>query len=652
MFQRPLRANRTAVSVAAAAAAAITAPTVLLMASGTAEAQSTQLILNEFNAVGSQKWLDNPNDPACEGPQGFDCSDGADSFFGRVLGNGGDWIELVVVDDNTDLRGWEIYWAQTGNSNTNGQDIWFGSGNVEQGIITFSDDPLWASLPAGTIITITEKLTVEGGLDTDTSLDPCNGDWWINVNSFDLRYISTVTNVLDDFGQLDPPGSFDVGNDDWQGTVVDNLGNDHFGPVGEDFAGSPGWGGSGVNSREVGRLEIDPDSSVLDGRNFDDADNSTFGMANRWNKPIMGGGECPVSQDLRPIRSSENCTDCIPVILNEYNAVDNDEWLNGGDADGDINGDFTTDGFFGRSIGNGGNWFELLVLADDTDLRGYRIDWTEVSDGISGTINFSNDAFWSNLSAGTIITITEWTTIEGGLDTDTSLGGSDNWANINSFDTQYIISTTSNEPGHISGQFNVSNDDWNMTILDDGGNLVFGPVGEGAYQSYNGRGISSTEVCSLIEDPVGSVTPAYRYTENIESTFGAANETIDCESGQPFTQDLSVLPDPVCSSGGSDLTLTKNSCPAPLNLSISNATPNGTVAVLYSVNQGSFTIPGSFVCAGTQLGLGGVPTVGAQVRADANGEAVVNFNRVPAAACNFFLQALDVATCNTSNVVQ
>ena len=145
-------------------------------------ARAADVILNEYNAVASNKWLGNPNLPECVGPAGFDCSIKEDTFFGRVMGNGGNWFELVVITDHLDMRGWSMPWEEVG--------------NAKVGTIFLSEDVLWSDLRAGTIITFTELTTAEGGLDTDTSFDPCNGDWWININSFDTTYVpKTTTNV-------------------------------------------------------------------------------------------------------------------------------------------------------------------------------------------------------------------------------------------------------------------------------------------------------------------------------------------------------------------------------------------------------------------------------------------------------------------------
>ena len=109
------------------------------------------LILNEWNAVGSSASLLN-----------------GDTRFGSILGNGGDWFELVVVDDHLDLRGWSVG---------------VGDGGVDQ-VLTFTDAPVWSDLRAGTIITVAETEIV--GADAtvwgeDLSYRPGAGDWWIHV---------------------------------------------------------------------------------------------------------------------------------------------------------------------------------------------------------------------------------------------------------------------------------------------------------------------------------------------------------------------------------------------------------------------------------------------------------------------------------------
>lgn len=497
----------------------------VIAASGaSARAQSGALIINEWNCVGSQKWIGNPDSPACEGPGGEDCADNDDVFFGRVLGNGGDWIELVVTVDHLDIRGWQLRWAETLNTETDGTDIWLGNGGLEQGIITFTDDPAWSDLRAGTIITITERTTAQGGLDTDLTFDPCRGDWWVNVNSFDAQYITTVTNVAGD-----GPGNFEVGNDDWQGRILDADLNTISGPVGE---GVSGWSGGGINSREVGRLEADP-SALVTIALYDDGDSSSFGHPNRWSQtvsvfPLI---QCPRVQDFAALRTWSDCG-CSPVVLNEYNAVANSAWLNGGNAGADQDGGAAADTYFGRVPGNGGNWFELIVTGDGVDMRGWRLDWEETGEDKHGYLVLSADAFWSAVPAGTILTFIENGTADGGLDSDVSFtlpGG--NWANIQTGDTQFVAATYHSQD-NVQGRLSTGHDAWRLTIRDAAGAVVFGPAGEGAV-GYGGRGVNRFEVCSLQENPDGGLTPASRYSDSIRSTFGALNAWIVC--GNPST---------------------------------------------------------------------------------------------------------------------
>jgi len=53
----------------------------------------TRVLLNEYNAVDPDRYLEGT---------------GSDPYWGRVYGNGGDWFELVVVQDHLDLRGWQL----------------------------------------------------------------------------------------------------------------------------------------------------------------------------------------------------------------------------------------------------------------------------------------------------------------------------------------------------------------------------------------------------------------------------------------------------------------------------------------------------------------------------------------------------------------
>ena len=175
---------------------------------------------------------------------------------------------MVVTGDHADIRGWQLLWLEK-DGDGNGTPVWDPtrvSSNQSQGKITFGNAALWSDLRGGTIITISDKRTVYTeyedttevtfDLSTDTSYNPMSGDWWIHVSSRQeagspsLPLVTSVTNV-----DGDDPGAFSVGNNDWELRIVDKLGATVFGPIGE---AKSGWGGGGIASDEVGKLEANP----------------------------------------------------------------------------------------------------------------------------------------------------------------------------------------------------------------------------------------------------------------------------------------------------------------------------------------------------------------------------------------------------------
>ncbi len=94
--------------------------------------------------------------------------------------------------------------------------------------------------------------------------------------------------------------------------------------------------------------------------------------------------------------------------------------------------------------------------------------------------------------------------------------------------------------------------------------------------------------------------------------------------------------------------LTKSgTCPGLVQLSVTDATPNGAVAMLYGPG-GSFTQTGS-PCTGLTIAIG-MPTLGGILTADASGAATVSFN-APAALCGVTVQGVDLATCEPTNPI-
>ena len=205
---------------------------------------ATPIVVNEYNGVATNRFL---------------AGSGTDVFFGRVLGNGGDWLELVVVQDHLDLRGFKLFVSDNGGATT--------------ATLTFTGAPLLSDLRSATII------TVSGDLATDASYDPAAGDWWINLKAgttADGVYISTT--------------NFSVSQSNTQITVKDPSGAVVFGPAGEGI--NPA---SGVGNDEVWKLEDAPGPFTTAFSPYHDGTSSSFG------RRICGAGAG--IQDLSGLRA-------------------------------------------------------------------------------------------------------------------------------------------------------------------------------------------------------------------------------------------------------------------------------------------------------------------------------------------------------------
>ena len=212
-----------------------------------------------------------------------------------------------------------------------------------------------------------------------------------------------------------------------------------------------------------------------------------------------------------------------PVLLNEYNAVISGITI--GDGLG-------ADAFFGNSAdANGGPWFELVVVGDGlgstVDMRGWSIDIDD-SAGLpfiaDETLVLSEDSYWAAVPVGTLLTFTELTSSQGGLDTwinKTSRLGQSSlpylWSNIHVGDPYYINQTTSTNEGKLA----ISSSNTQFRIRKKDGIIVAGPCGEGLKTL---PGVSSTEVFRLTSEPSSTVNPLdLGYLDGIQSTFGSPN---------------------------------------------------------------------------------------------------------------------------------
>ncbi len=207
--------------------------------------EAPPIVLNEWNAVASDSTLKN-----------------GDAELGTSAGNGGDWLELLVLEDHLDLRGWRLEMRDLR------QIPW---------TLTFTDDSLLEDLRAGTI------LTIAADLPEDPSYDPENGDWRFHLRaSADDAYVRPTG----------PSGTFEVTDKDWQLTIRDADGAIRAPVVGEGQHGFLGLG-----SDEVGALQDTPTGNFRTWTGaFHDADSSSYGAPNTW----KGG-----AQDLSALRGED-----------------------------------------------------------------------------------------------------------------------------------------------------------------------------------------------------------------------------------------------------------------------------------------------------------------------------------------------------------
>ena len=224
-----------------------------------------RLLLNEYNAVGSSKFLG--------GGAAGDIANGTDATFGRIAGNGGDWFELVALED-LDLRGWTF-------------EVWhLDTGLLERSAaLTVVNAAELASIRAGTIITVSEDIA------DDLSFNIATNDWHINLqanNANDGAYFTAASQQ-----------NFAIDNDDTQIAIFDASGAPVMLRTGEGTVA-----GVSVGSEEVFKLEGTPSTSVsFDSPLYQDGTSSTWGLPN-----VSGGGT--ITQDfsaLRIIMGDVNC---------------------------------------------------------------------------------------------------------------------------------------------------------------------------------------------------------------------------------------------------------------------------------------------------------------------------------------------------------
>lgn len=573
------------------------------------------LILNEYNGVGTEEYLGGGDELEAGAP--------FDSFFSRIEGNGGAWVEFVVTQ-NSDIRKWTL--EITNKDSTQ--------------ILKLADHIALESIPAGTILTFSEGNRYLGTSFNQTSRLNIDGYTWTNIWMHDPI-------VIDQADSTHPTNS-PIGSDDTRFTWKNAADEIIYGPSGEKIALSDsndnGIGDEpiAVGSSEVFRLEGNPSASTNPlNINYDDGSSSSYGRPNRWSndsivqlfngflavssppqitsisttKAVRGGysaeatffdsthnvttlampnfiemttdgatltlssnrllttadiGTYEVAIQIDSGSAANNLSYLVfllevlhpspSVVLNEYNAVEPDRYLNGGTATADEDGaPASTDSYFGRIVGNGGNWFELAVVGDDTPGTINLTDWTIEVGKIAPSGKFvastiivlSNAATWSSISHGTLLTFIERNSIAGGLDTEIN--------RVNKIATDGYAWTNIHlgTPGFITGSnlddIRINSSNTAFILKNSTGTIIFGPAGEGVAPL---DGVGSSEILELENDASSKVSPIDDASETVlgyddgssGSTFGSPNlfaplgsEIDQAQDFTPYVQTLTAF---------------------------------------------------------------------------------------------------------------
>ena len=210
------------------------------------------------------------------------------------------------------------------------------------------------------------------------------------------------------------------------------------------------------------------------------------------------------------------------LILNEFNAVAPDRQLS---TSGGVDG-------------NGGNWFEFVVVENQLDLRGMTIEFYDYQGSddqlrLASSLTFTSDSRLQPLPAGAIVTISQ------DNPTDLSIDAITDW-HIN-----FQVDAQGNgdffEPG--DGEFDSTHNDQAVVIKNSAGEFITPLMGEtAAWDDANG-GVSSRETMTLCTNPDSNFTldPIQHYQDlGTASSFGLENSCPDA-GDSAFIQDLSSL---------------------------------------------------------------------------------------------------------------
>lgn len=246
------------------------------------------------------------------------------------------------------------------------------------------------------------------------------------------------------------------------------------------------------------------------------------------------------TNDVRQIYQLHVHATSSPIILNEFNAVDPDRFLGGTPAVGEP---ASADTFFGRVLGNGGDWIEFVVTGDGgpglIDASGWTIEIGPVDGGVFTPFNtavLTEAPFWKDLPSGTILTLSAENTDLSRVDNLATQGFAS--ANIDYEDSTYLVTDAT--------PLTVGPNNTAVRILDREGRTLFGPAGEGIAGL---AGVSDTEILELEDDPAPTVTGLSVEGGGLDgydpgstsSTFGAPNLFADTPTSPDRSQNFSAF---------------------------------------------------------------------------------------------------------------
>ncbi len=261
--------------------------------------QNTSLLLNEYNAVATDRYLKNS---------------GSDDYYGYIQGNGGSWLEMVVTRDYLNLQNATI--------RVNEDCTQTFSAKLPELL------PL-AYLRKGTVITISNEPTEMNY----SPFAPNKPDWKLNINVNDLTNQSGTFNLNDN--------KIDISIVKDNRTILAHSGEGVWGSV--------------VDNQEVYKLKAEPNYTISPfnsgyGDDGDDTVISTFNSPNRW---LSGSSE--VTQQFT-LRDGKDLDEVDGIVLSnitgleelrdgeslEFVAPNNSLWITDDDSHHVYEMDYTT----------------------------------------------------------------------------------------------------------------------------------------------------------------------------------------------------------------------------------------------------------------------------------------------------------------------